>query len=114
MTFALTTTVPGNAGIIKSCVADLQIYASLRPSTTRNFTFPHRPVGLQQPLKVLRARSERTEGWPTTGLSIEECEAAAVAGNFPDVPPVRRPASPEGTPKIDPLVKKINFQLGFT
>jgi porphobilinogen synthase len=40
-----------------------------------------------------------------SGRTIEECEADAVAGKFPDAPPPTRPQTPRGTPEIRPLVR---------
>lgn len=38
--------------------------------------------------------------------TIEESEAAVVAGNAPEAPPVPpKPKAPEGTPRISPLVR---------
>ncbi|KAG1365034.1 delta-aminolevulinic acid dehydratase, chloroplastic [Cocos nucifera] len=52
---------------------------------------------------VVRASKEGDISVKSSGLSIEECEAAAVAGNFPDPPPPRRPSAPKGTPNVKPL-----------
>lgn len=39
------------------------------------------------------------------GLTDEECEAAVVAGNVPEAPPVPpKPAAPDGTPIVSSLV----------
>ena len=50
--------------------------------------------------------SERHDGHvKKIEMSIEECEAAVVAGNVPEAPPVPpKPAAPVGTPLIQPLV----------
>ncbi|KAG0463393.1 hypothetical protein HPP92_019462 [Vanilla planifolia] len=52
----------------------------------------------------VRANGEQKTPAKTTGLSIEECEAIAVAGNFPEPPPRIKPAGPKGTPIVKPLV----------
>lgn len=53
---------------------------------------------------VVRACSEQKEPVMSTSLSIEESEANGVAGNFPDPPPLTKPACPKGTPVVKPLV----------
>ncbi|XP_020094573.1 delta-aminolevulinic acid dehydratase, chloroplastic-like [Ananas comosus] len=53
---------------------------------------------------VIRASNEQETSVKTSGRTIEECEAAAVAGNFPDPPPLYRPSGPEGTPLVKPLL----------
>lgn len=53
---------------------------------------------------VIRASSEQGTTTERKGLSIEECEANAVAGHFPDPPPLTKPAGPKGTPVVKPLV----------
>ncbi|KAF3328816.1 delta-aminolevulinic acid dehydratase [Carex littledalei] len=52
---------------------------------------------------AVRASSEQDGSIKTSGRTLEECEAAAVAGNFPAPPPLVKPAGPKGTPKIKPL-----------
>ncbi|KAL0919163.1 hypothetical protein M5K25_011237 [Dendrobium thyrsiflorum] len=62
-------------------------------------------VGLKtRNLAVIRASSEQETSVESKGLSIEECEANAVAGNFPDPPLLTKPAGPKGTPVVKPLV----------
>ena len=53
---------------------------------------------------AVRVSSEQEVRAPPSGRSIEECEADAVAGKFPDPAPFVRPKAPEGTPQIRPLV----------
>lgn len=56
---------------------------------------------------VVRASSEQDGSVKISGRTLEECEAAAVAGNFPAPPPLVKPAAPKGTPKINPLVSIV-------
>ena len=84
---------------------DSQNYVGLRPISSVKFNSGRTSVsGRSQRLFVMRA-SERHNGHVTKiEMSIEECEAAVVAGNVPDAPPVPpRPAAPVGTPVIQPL-----------
>jgi porphobilinogen synthase len=60
---------------------------------------------------LVRASSDQDGSVKTSGRTLEECEAAAVSGNFPAPPPLVKPAAPKGTPKINPLVSNA---LGFT
>lgn len=60
-----------------------------------------------RPLMVIRASSQNESSVKTSGQSNEECEANAVAGSFPDVPPFYRPSGPKGTPDVKPLVRAI-------
>ncbi|XP_020253257.1 delta-aminolevulinic acid dehydratase, chloroplastic-like [Asparagus officinalis] len=61
------------------------------------------PAAKVRGLVFIRASSERETSAKSSGLSIEECEANAVAGNFPDPPPFYRPSGPKGTPDVKPL-----------
>lgn len=83
---------------------DTQNYVGLKPFTNRKFVHAARPVKLQQPFSVIRANDEHEASVKNKGMSIEECEAAVVAGNVPEAPPARpRPASPPGTPLVTSL-----------
>ncbi|PKA64762.1 Delta-aminolevulinic acid dehydratase, chloroplastic [Apostasia shenzhenica] len=70
-----------------------QRYFRVSPSTFRR----------TQDLTIVRASSDQTIPERIVGLSIEECEANAVAGIFPSPPPHVWPASPKGTPVVKPL-----------
>ncbi|XP_020105855.1 delta-aminolevulinic acid dehydratase, chloroplastic-like [Ananas comosus] len=56
-----------------------------------------------KPSMVIRASNEQDTSAKISSRSIEECEAAAVAGNFPDPLPLYRPSGPRGTPDAKPL-----------
>lgn len=101
----MTSLTLGDVRVVRSI--DVQSYVGLKPSTSR------KPISLlrgtnTRPLLVVRASSEREISVKSSGLSIEECEAAAVAGNFPDPPIPRRPSGPKGTPnvKLLPLTRR--------
>ncbi|XP_072957973.1 delta-aminolevulinic acid dehydratase, chloroplastic [Typha angustifolia] len=91
---------PGNVQLAR--IIDDHSYAGLRPLTApRYVSIARRPKSHSS--TVIRASNENETSVKTSGLSIEECEAAAVAGKFPDPPPLYRPTGPKGTPVIQPL-----------
>ena len=94
MAFAVSTS--GSVGKIED-----GSYVGLRPSTSRKLSFSVCRIRFRGE-KSIRASDDRSVR--TSGLTNEECEAAAVAGKFPAPPPFVRPAGPQGTPKISPLV----------
>lgn len=91
---------------------DCENYVGLE--TPRNFKLNiARTAGKSQPSRLFVVRSsERQNVSGTTkklGLSDAECEAAVVAGNVPEAPPVPpKPESPAGTPVVPSLVS-IDF-----
>lgn len=87
-------------GSVHTSLLGDQTTVGLRQSAKSKFIYmPHQ----SSPLKsgAVRAVYEQISS-VRTSRTIEECEADAVAGKFPDPPPLHRPAGPEGTPKIDP------------
>lgn len=100
MAFAVSTSL-GHAGVVGK--VDDGSYIGLRPSTTRKLSLSLCRIGARGHTAI-RASEDRSASLRTSGLSNEECEAAAVAGKFPAPPPFVRPAGPQGTPKITPLV----------
>ncbi|XP_078182343.1 delta-aminolevulinic acid dehydratase, chloroplastic-like [Carex rostrata] len=73
----------------------------VRPKVAhRTTSFP--PSTNLRSFVAVRASSEQ-DGSIKTSRTLEECEAAAVAGNIPAPPPLVKPAGPKGTPKIKPL-----------
>ncbi|XP_064981637.1 delta-aminolevulinic acid dehydratase, chloroplastic-like isoform X1 [Musa acuminata AAA Group] len=97
---SILSPAPGNVGVVRSI--DDKIYVGLRPLSTRTYVAVARG-SKARPLAVVRASSEKEVSVKSSGLSIEECEAAAVAGKFPDPPPLYRPQGPKGTPVVQPL-----------
>ncbi|KAL2892952.1 Delta-aminolevulinic acid dehydratase chloroplastic [Bienertia sinuspersici] len=105
----VTNNIPCNVGSIKgfnnsqkflgfSSNLGLGLF-SIRPTNWGN-------SGSVSPSPLMVRASEKRENLTQqkNGLSIEECEAAAVAGNAPSAPPVPpTPKSPAGTPLISPL-----------
>ncbi|WOL19900.1 delta-aminolevulinic acid dehydratase [Canna indica] len=92
---------PGNVRVVRSI--DDKIYVGLRPLSNRNcIAVPWARKG--RSFSVVRASSENGISVKSLGLSIEECEAAAVSGKFPDPPVVDRPMGPKGTPVVNPLI----------
>ena len=88
--------------------ADVQSYVGLRPMTARR-SICTMPAAKVRPLMVIRASNEQETSVKNPVLSNEECEANAVAGNFPDPPPFYRPSAPKGTPDVKPLVCLISL-----
>ncbi|KAL6492890.1 Delta-aminolevulinic acid dehydratase 1, chloroplastic [Orobanche gracilis] len=73
-----------------------------------NNTLCLRPRSIKIALRMLTVRAgEIRDGGRTikkTGRRDEECEAAVVAGNIPEAPPVpRKPAAPDGTPVVSSI-----------
>lgn len=85
---------------------DRNNYVGLRPTSTLNFSYapstaklPHRGAF------VVRASQTGDGPAKKLGMTDAECEAAVVAGNIPEAPPVPpKPAAPAGTPVIQPIV----------
>lgn len=103
----MTSVTLGDVKVVKS--VDVQSYVGFKPSTARKSVSLLRRSETR-PLMIVRASTERDISVKSSGLSIEECEAAAVAGNFPDPPPPRRPSAPKGTPNVNPLVC-LNYEF---
>ncbi|RRT42811.1 hypothetical protein B296_00033574 [Ensete ventricosum] len=97
---SILSPAPGNVGVVRSI--DDKTYVGLRPLSTRTHVAVTRG-SKARPLAVVRASSEKEVSVKSSGLSIEECEAAAVAGKFSDPPPLYRPQGPKGTPIVQPL-----------
>lgn len=93
---------PVHVRVVRSI--DDKIYVGLRPLSSRTYVSVKRESKARS-FAVVRASSENEVPVKNSGMSIEECEAAAVAGNFPDPPPVYRPQGPKGTPVVSPLVR---------
>ncbi|KAL6497252.1 Delta-aminolevulinic acid dehydratase 1, chloroplastic [Orobanche gracilis] len=73
-----------------------------------NNTLCLRPRSVKMAPRMLTVRAgEIRDGGRTikkTGRRDEECEAAVVAGNIPEAPPVpRKPAAPDGTPVVSSI-----------
>lgn len=89
-------------------------FAKIRPTNWGNSGH-----ACASPLVVRASEKRENLTQQKTGLSVEECEAAVVAGNAPSAPPVPpRPKAPAGTPVISPLVSSslslpLNFVAGF-
>lgn len=87
---------------------DCQNYVGLRAPTNFKFSNVRTAIKSQPPrLLVVRASEHHNVSGPLKkmGLSDAECEAAVVAGNVPEAPPVpSKPASPAGTPVVPSLV----------
>lgn len=66
---------------------------------------PH-PIKIAPRMLTVRANKSPDDGHvKKMGMSDEECEAAVVAGNIPEAPPVPpKPAAPAGTPVVASLV----------
>lgn len=83
-----------------------QSYVGLRRSTNRRFVPAACRIKLPHPVSVIRANDDREASVKSSGMSIEECEAAVVAGNIPQAPPPPpRVAAPAGTPAVSSLVR---------
>ncbi|XP_058112402.1 delta-aminolevulinic acid dehydratase, chloroplastic [Magnolia sinica] len=86
-----------------------QSYVGLKPVTHQRFVNVGHSVKLPRTVTVIRASDERETSLKSSGMSIEECEAAVVAGNAPEAPPAPpKPASPAGTPVVPllPLARR--------
>ena len=90
-----------------------QSYVGLRPTTNRRLVRAACRIKLSHPVSVIRANDDREASVKSSGMSIEECEAAVVAGNAPQAPPPRpTPAAPAGTPVVSSLVRS-GLQFSF-
>ncbi|KAF8399246.1 hypothetical protein HHK36_015111 [Tetracentron sinense] len=106
---------PSNVQAIK-CL-DGQNYVGLKPSTTQKFISAGRAIKTHsRSLFIVRASEKRDESLKDLkkmGLSDEECEAAVVAGNAPDAPPVPPKAvAPARTPVVPSLVSEEDTPIG--
>lgn len=95
----------GSVGLVRG-IED-QRYIGLRPLAAQVHFHAAPSVKAQRSMHV-KASNEQETKVKSSGLSIEECEAAAVAGKFPDPPPFVRPSGPKGTPVITPQVLTLN------
>ncbi|KAK9107201.1 hypothetical protein Syun_023212 [Stephania yunnanensis] len=107
MAFTSISVAPSNAGGASGlhCVRN---YTGLRPSTgLRLFNAGISIKRSSRSLVVIRASDAGEVSLKKTGLSIEECEAAVVAGNGPEAPPATpKAAAPAGTPLVQSLPLK--------
>lgn len=77
---------------------DLKLSASVTIKSMKNGQSSRR-------LFIVRAGEKRDEYLQKLGMSNEEHEAAVVAGNVPEAPPIPpKPAAPAGTPVVSSLV----------
>lgn len=97
---SMISLTPSNVQVLRP--VDVQSYVGLRPMTARR-SICTMPAAKVRPLMVIRASNEQETSVKSSGLSLEECEANAVAGNFPEPPPPYRPSGPKGTPNVKPL-----------
>ncbi|XP_028107447.1 delta-aminolevulinic acid dehydratase, chloroplastic-like [Camellia sinensis] len=101
---SIVVNLPCNVGAIKGL--DCANYVGLKPSVNHNFVCvrPQSKACNRRRLLIVRA-SETCDGpMRKMGLSDEECEAAVVAGNVPQAPPVPpKRAPPAGTPVVPAL-----------
>ncbi|KAK9269870.1 hypothetical protein L1049_025443 [Liquidambar formosana] len=84
---------------------DCRNYVGLKPSTNLNFSCVRTTIK-ERPRRILVVRASETQNdsLRKTGMSIEECEAAVVAGKGPEAPPVPpKAAAPAGTPVVPSL-----------
>lgn len=98
--------MPLNVGTIRGL--DCRTYGNLKntlPIQSSPSTLPHR--------RMLVLKASINDGpMKKMGRSDAECEAAVVAGNIPEAPPVpATPSSPAGTPVVPSLVSS---HLSFT
>lgn len=99
-------TAPSNVGAAKGL--DCQSFVGLRPFTSvRRLDCVRTSIKASSRRLVVRA-SEPSDGFPRKlGMSDAECEAAVVAGNVPEAPPVPpKAAAPAGTPVVPSLVSQ--------
>lgn len=88
---------------------DCRMYVGLKPSVNLRlkFNYDKATVKARQSgrLFIVKAGETRDGEIKKLGLSDAECEAAVVAGNAPEAPPVSpKPAAPAGTPLVPSLV----------
>lgn len=91
---------PCNVGAIKRF--DCKNYVGLRASSSSTQKLDCVGHAIKAPIRrglIVRASERRDEFVKKSGLSDQECEAAVVAGNVPEAPPVPpKPVAPTGTP----------------
>ncbi|KAG6470058.1 hypothetical protein ZIOFF_071078 [Zingiber officinale] len=97
---SILSPAPGNVGVLRSI--DDKVCVGLRPLAPRTCVDVRRG-SKARPFSIVRVSNDQDVSVKSSGLSIEECEAAAVAGNFPDPPPLYKPQGPAGTPVVNPL-----------
>jgi porphobilinogen synthase len=104
--------VPCNVQAIKGL--DCQNYFGLKPSRNVKFNCVKTGTTACPPCLFVVRASERHDGLvKKIGLSDAECEAAVVAGNVPEAPPVPpKWAAPAGTPVVPSLVS-ISIGISF-
>ncbi|KAF5942317.1 hypothetical protein HYC85_019959 [Camellia sinensis] len=96
---SIVVNLPCNVGAIKGL--DCANYVGLKPSVNHNFVCvrPQSKACNRRRLLIVRASETRDGPMRKMGLSDEECEAAVVAGNVPQAPPVPpKPAPPAWNP----------------
>ncbi|KAF3447626.1 hypothetical protein FNV43_RR12813 [Rhamnella rubrinervis] len=96
--------VPSNVGAVKGL--DCQSFVGLRPLTNvRSLNCVRTSIKASPPRRfAVRASEQRDAPARKLGMSDAECEAAVVAGNVPDAPPVPpKAAAPAGTPVVPSL-----------
>lgn len=99
--------MPVNVGTIKGldCLSHGKFNLNVLPIRPSISSLPHR--------RMLVVKASTSDGsFKKSGMSDAECEAAVVAGNVleaPPVPPV--PASPVGTPVVTSFVSVFIFIL---
>lgn len=103
----MASTIVSNVGAVKGL--DCQSFVGLRPSpNVRNFNCV-RTTNKGSPGRFIIRASESPRDGPVRklGRSDAECEAAVVAGDVPEAPPVPpKAAAPAGTPVVPLLVSK--------
>ncbi|KAJ6814273.1 delta-aminolevulinic acid dehydratase, chloroplastic-like [Iris pallida] len=97
---SMISLTPSNVQLGRSLID--QRYVGLRRSRAQK-SVSTKLTTMRGQIMVIRASNENGASVQSQGLSLEECEAAAVAGNFPPPPPVYSPPVPEGTPVVKPL-----------
>lgn len=90
---------------------DCQQHVGLKPSPSAKYSFL-RAASKGQPSRrflVIRASENHNDSTKKLGMTDAECEAAVVAGNVPEAPPVPpKSAAPAGTPVV-PLLVSVQF-----
>ena len=80
-------------------------YVGLKVHQNVTCVKPHSVKFAPRTLTVNAAEAHGDGPVKKMGKSDEECEAAVVAGNVPEAPPVPpKPSAPAGTPLVTPLV----------
>ncbi|KAK9219761.1 hypothetical protein WN943_008407 [Citrus x changshan-huyou] len=91
---------------------ECQKYVGLRPSVTLRFNCVKTKTVMARRLVVTASKSHDGAS-KKLGISDAECEAAVVAGNIPEAPPVPpKPAAPAGTPVVPSLVREEDTPIG--